>query len=192
MGLGLSLFSIHDFLHSMKKQLRAAVAALIALACVHGVAQTIDNGAQPEVFSLKFGEFFKTPVGPSGLELSEKLKALDGRIVSLTGYMVLQELPSHGKFLMTPRPVQMSEHSDGDADDLPPATVTVVLDAEQQAWTVPHVRGWVSVTGKLSVGRQEAVDGRVTWVRLQLGPESARRMNAFEVATYLHALQHKH
>lgn len=168
------------------------MAAFFTLAFVHVNAQTVDIASEPEVVSLKFGEFFKTPVGSKGLEISEKLKGLDGRTVSMTGYMVLQEIPSLGKFLMTPRPVQMSEHSDGDADDLPPATLTVVLDVDQKNWAVPHVRGWVSVTGQLSVGRQEAMDGRVTWVRLQLGPESARRMNAFEVATYLHAQQHRH
>ena len=32
----------------------------------------------------------------------------------------------------------------------------------------------------------------VSWVRLKLAPEATRGMNAFEVANYLHSLQHVH
>jgi len=137
-------------------------------------------------------EFFRTPIGPRGLEMSEALLQANGQTVRLVGYMVQQETPALGRFMLTPRPVQMSEHADGDADDLPPATVMVYLDASQQQFAIPHVRGLIEIRGLLQVGRYEEADGRVSWVRLQLSPESTRGMNAFEVAGYLHSLQHTH
>ena len=42
---------------------------------------------------LKFGEFFQMPVGPLGLEPSEKLLALNGKRIRLVGYMVREENP---------------------------------------------------------------------------------------------------
>jgi hypothetical protein len=140
------------------------------------------NGAT----ELRFRDFFSTPIGPKGLEISERLLAADGQQVRLTGYMVQQEEPAEGYFLLTPRPVQMSEHADGEADDLPPATVVVRLDVSQRHWRVPHVRGLVSVTGTLSVGRFEEADGRVSWVRLQLQPDAVRSSDPAELAGYLH------
>ncbi len=145
--------------------------------------------AQP----LRFGDFFKFPVGPRGLELSPALQQASGQQVLLTGYMVQQENGSQpGQFFFTPRPVQMSEHADGDADDLPPATVLVKLAAEQSGWVIPHTRGLIQLRGTLAVGRQEASDGRVTWVQLQLPPDATRSMNPQELASQQHGLQHRH
>jgi len=141
---------------------------------------------------LRFRQFFRTPIGPTGLEISDTLSQSDGESVRLTGYMVQHEIPTPGRFMLAPRPVQMSEHADGDADDLPPSTVTVYLDPSQADWAVPHVRGLVSVQGQLQVQRQEAPDGRVSWVHLQLDESAARNMNAFELTGYLHSLQHRH
>lgn len=141
---------------------------------------------------LRFRQFFRTPIGPAGLEISDTLRQSDGEKVRLVGYMVQQEIPTPGRFMLAPRPVQMSEHADGEADDLPPATVTVYLDPQQQDWAVPHVRGLVSVSGLLSVRRHEASDGRVSWVRLQLDEEAARSMNAYELMGYMHSMQHRH
>lgn len=129
--------------------------------------------AQPAPLLLKFSAFFKQPVGPRGLELAEALRAADGREVQLVGYMVAQESPQPGRFLLTPRPVRMSEHADGDADDLPPHAVTVLLDASQRERLVAHQAGLLSLTGRLSVGRFEDPEtGRVSWLRLQLGPQA--------------------
>ena len=123
----------------------------------------------PELLSFK--EFFQFPVGPRGLDIHPRLQQANGQPVRLRGYMVQQDHGSHrGQFLFTPRPVQMSEHADGDADDLPPATVLVKLAPAQSTWVVPHTPGLIELAGILSVGRQEADDGRVTWVQLQLQP----------------------
>jgi len=137
-------------------------------------------------------DFFQMPVGPKGLVMSDMLVRTQGQRVRLTGYVVQQEVATLGRFLLTPRPVQMSQHADGEADDLPPATVFVRLDASQQDWAVAHARGLVEVTGTLDLGRLEEGDGRVSWFRLQLDPQAVRPMNRFEVANYLHSLQHSH
>jgi hypothetical protein len=42
--------------------------------------------------------------------------------------MVKQETSTLGRFMFAVRPVSMSEHADGDADDLPAALVTVYLN----------------------------------------------------------------
>ena len=141
---------------------------------------------------LAFHDFFQSPVGPAGLAISDALRQSDGQAVRLVGYMVQQENPLPGRFMLTPRPVQMSEHADGDADDLPPATVTIYLDPSQSDWKLPHVRGLIVVSGALSVGRFEESDGRVSWVRLQLDSDAVRGMTLFELANYLHNQQHRH
>ncbi len=121
---------------------------------------------------LKFAQFFRQPVGERGLELSDTLRAAQGRPVRLVGYMVAQEQPQPGRFWLTPRPVRMSEHADGEADDLPASTVTVVLDPAQRERLVAHRQGLVVLTGQLQVGRVEEATGRVSWVRLQLPPDA--------------------
>jgi hypothetical protein len=141
-----------------------------------------------QVTELRFRDFFRSSVGSTGVEISDTLRQSDGQTVRLMGYMVQQKNLTPGRFMLTPGPVQMSENADGDAKDLPPATVLVYLDPDLQDWKVPYVRGLVTVSGKLSVNRTEELDGRVSWVRLQLDPEATRSMNAFELAGYLHRL----
>lgn len=153
------------------------------------VMQPVVSGPVPE---LRFRDFFRSPIGPAGVEISDKLRQADSQTVRLVGYMVQQQNVLPGRFMLTPRPVQMSENADGDADDLPATTVMVYLDPSRQDWVVPYVRGLVTVNGKLNVSRFEEADGRVSWVRLQLDADATRSMNAFELAGYLHSLQHKH
>lgn len=154
-------------------------------------AQTMPapTGAATE---LRFRDFFRMPMGPRGLEISDTLRRADGKTVTLTGYMVQQETPAIGSFMLTPRPVQMSEHADGNADDLPPATVLVELDPTQKDWAVTHVRGLISLTGKLAVGRHEGLDGRISWVQLQLDADAVRGISPPEQALQQQSHQHKH
>ena len=70
--------------------------------------------------------------------------------------------------MLTPVPVEMSEHADGEADDLPATTVTVLLPPSQRTWLVPQANGLVALTGLLHVGRHESEDGRVSWIQLEL------------------------
>lgn len=136
-----------------------------------GNPATVTATAHASAELLSFKDFFQFPVGPRGLDIHPRLQQAHGRAVRLRGYMVQQDPGSQrGQFLFTPRPVQMSEHADGDADDLPPATVLVKLVPDQATWLVSHTPGLIELAGILSVGRQEADDGRVTWVQLQLQP----------------------
>jgi hypothetical protein len=153
-------------------------------------AQTM--AASAEVPPLRFADFYQLPLGSKGLALSPALQQADGQTVRLNGYMVQQEDPATGHFLLTPRPVRMSEHADGDADDLPAAWAMVYLAAEQQDLVVPHQRGLLELTGVLQVGRLEETDGRVSWVRLRLGSAATRGMDANELARYLHEQPHAH
>jgi len=172
--------------------LRVILATTAALWMGSAFPQTVPAGTGRAPTELRFKEFFRSPQGPQGLEISDVLMRSDGQTVRVTGYMVHNERPPLGRFMLTPRPVQMSEHADGDADDLPAATLMVYLDPSQKDFAVPHVSGLIEVSGRLSVGRFEETDGRVSWVRLQLAPEATRGMNAFELAGYMHTLQHKH
>lgn len=152
----------------------AALLALAATLTVRAAPAAPDTpgpaASTAEVSELRFSQFFKSPIGPAGLELSDALLAADGRPVRLVGYMVAQEQARPGRFWLTPRPVRMSEHADGEADDLPAATVTVLLDPTQRERLVAHRDGLVLLTGTLSVGRVEDETGRVSWIRLRLPP----------------------
>ena len=141
---------------------------------------------------LAFKNFYKFPVGSQGLEMTDDLRSAHGKERKIVGYMVQQERPHLGRFLLSPRPVQMSEHADGEADDLPAALVTVYVDASQSDWAIPYTKGLISLTGTIEVGRLEETDGRVSWVRMRVTPEATRGMNPFELAQYFHSLQHKH
>lgn len=115
--------------------------------------------------TLLFRELYRMPVGPRGLEPTEKLLRLNGHQVCMRGYMAHQELPLAGIFVLSPLPVAMGDQDDSLADDLPPSAVFVHMEG-QSPQPVPHVAGIVQVTGVLSVGPREEPDGHVSHVRL--------------------------
>ena len=117
---------------------------------------------------LKFGDFYQLPVGPQGLLPSARLLAADQQPVNLVGWMVEQERPLTSYFLLTARPVRLSEQADGQADDLPPATVLVRLPQSSGALPLVQQQVPVELSGRLSVGRAVEADGRVSWIQLQL------------------------
>jgi hypothetical protein len=127
--------------------------------------------AKPPI-ALSFSQFFRMPIGSRGLELSDALLSAHGQQISINGYMVAQEQPRAGQFFFTPRPVRMSEHADGEADDLPPGTLSVMLSGPQRDRMLVHRDGRIQLTGTLSIGRFEDASGRVSWAQLTL-PESA-------------------
>jgi hypothetical protein len=163
---------------------KCAVTLLLSAAACVALAQT--------PLTLPFADFYQQPQGPQGPQMSEALRRADGTAVRLVGYMVQKEVPTLGRFMLSPRPVQMSDHADGDADDLPLALATVYLDPEQKDWVVPYTRGLIALTGRLELGRMEESDGRVSWVRLHLPAQATRGMSTLELASYFHSLQHRH
>jgi hypothetical protein len=159
---------------SLRLPLAASVLVLTGLVHAGSVGAAAPAAESPAAapLDLKFSQFFRQPIGDRGLALSDTLLAAEGREVRLVGYMVAQEQARPGRFWLTPRPVRMSEHADGEADDLPPSTVTVQLAPSQQDRLVAHQDGLLVLTGRLRVGRFEDESGRVSWVRLELPPEA--------------------
>jgi hypothetical protein len=124
---------------------------------------------------LQFGEFFERPSGPRGLAPTARLRALAGQRVRLFGYMVQQDLPLPGRFLLAQRPVILAERADGVADDLPPEVVYVQFPALSARRVVPYAPGVLMLEGRLQVGAIDEPDGRVSYVRLELElPEEKR------------------
>lgn len=122
----------------------------------------------PGVTELKFAEIF-APIGPRGLEFTEKARALDGKRVRMLGYMVKTCRHDHGRFLLTPFPITLHDHEMGPADDLPPSTVFVDVPPFRRALKyIPHEPGLFLLTGKLSLGGRDELHGRRSWVRLEL------------------------
>jgi hypothetical protein len=127
------------------------------------------------VTALSFREFFKLPVGPRGLEVTDGLRRLDGKRVRLVGHMVLQTDPTPGAFLLAPQPVKLHEHEYGFADELPASTVHVFLPTNAPL-AVRYTPGPLLLTGMLAVGARAEADGRTSLVRLFLDPPTAEQL----------------
>jgi hypothetical protein len=131
----------------------------------------------PGVTELKFNEFFRQPIGPRGLEDTDKLRALDGQRIRILGYMVRQEQPVPRGFMIAPQPISLHEDEFGLCDDLPAALLHVFTDATAPEET-PYTPGLLLLTGKLSVGNRTEIDGRISTVRLQLDPPTPEQQLA--------------
>jgi hypothetical protein len=151
---------------------RASWAVVVLLAATIGSGEAAERqglpAPAPGVTDLRFGEWFQLPVRRGGLEPSAQLRALDGKRVRVVGYVVGEEQPTPGLFMLTARPVTLSEVADGPADDLPPATLFVHLAPTDAGKTVARRPGLLVVSGVLHIGNQEEANGRVSFARLQL------------------------
>ncbi|MBV8503900.1 MAG: hypothetical protein JO006_19540 [Paucibacter sp.] len=127
------------------------------------------GAVRADTVELRFDELIRKPVGPRGLEFSDKLLGAQGRQVRIAGYMVREETPRAGSFRLAPQPVG---EDDDESSDLPASTFTVLLDPAQSQRFVLNPKGLITIEGRLEVGRQEAPDGRVSWLRLQLAPDA--------------------
>jgi len=136
------------------------------------------------VTQLEFSDFFRHPVGPRGLELTDKLLQLEGKRVRILGYMIQQSHPAPRCFLFSPRPVQMHEREYGFADELPASTMHVFTDASAPEM-VPFTPGPLLLTGTLSVGNRPEPSGRVSLMRLQLDPPTEAQREALLEAVAL-------
>ncbi|HEY8881698.1 MAG TPA: hypothetical protein VIN03_29305 [Roseateles sp.] len=139
---------------------------------IAGALNLLPLMAQAAPVELAFSDFFIQPIGARGLEPTARLKAAVGQEVRLVGFMVQREQAQAGRFLFTPRPVAMAEHADGEADDLPASTVTVLLPESQRDRIVTHQAGPLALTGRLEFGPAEDETGRVSWIRLQLSSQA--------------------
>jgi hypothetical protein len=136
------------------------------------------------VTELKFRDLFKLPVGPKGLEPTEKLLALDGKRVRIVGYMVRQQPSPKGAFLLSPLPTTLGDEDESLADDLPPTSLAIALDKSRDL-AVPMLPGLLQLTGTLHVGmRADPATGRSTPAEIVLdaAPQRAIRTYARELA----------
>ena len=139
------------------------------------------------VTDLKFREMFKLPIGPKGLELSDKLLALAGKPVRMVGYMVAQDADTPGQFILSPLPVEVGDEDESLSDDLPASSVFVHTAPGAAKQEIPHLRGLISVTGTFRVGAQEEAGGRVSSFRLELDDRASRIFT--DAATSAHTAQ---
>ena len=128
----------------------------------------------PGVSELTFADFYKQPIGPLGLDYSDRLKSLDGKRVRIVGYMVRQSAPVPWTFLLSPIPATLHESEFGFSEDLPSATLHVRVQRNPLP-VVPYTPGPMLLTGLLGIGTQEEADGRISSVRLTLDPPTGEQ-----------------
>ena len=130
----------------------------------------------PGVTDLKWTEFFKMPIGPLGMELTDKARSLDGKRVRLLGYMVRRETPTAGSLILMPVPESVEEDEAGFAD-LSPQAVRVIVPGFAKR-IVPYTPRPLLLIGTLSIGNRaepgEASSGAVSLSRLTLDPPPAQ------------------
>lgn len=127
----------------------------------------------PSSIDLSFSEFYKSPVGPLGLEPTQKLLSLKGKRVRLQGYMVVEEEPTVGLFMLSPLPVNIPEKEDGPSDYLPGSTVFVHMPKADADKVLAHRPGLWDLEGTLELGAKEEANGRISYVRLLIDEEEA-------------------
>lgn len=120
------------------------------------------------VADLTFAEFFGA-IGDRGPEYSEKIRALAGHRVRIAGFMVQQQVPTPGMFLLTALPAITHEIDYALCDDLPPATLHVFVPTHSDV-PVPLTPGPLVLTGILEIGPHPEADGRNSIARLRLDP----------------------
>ncbi len=151
------------------------VLSIILLGCAE---QAIKDDTQvktvlPAATELSFRDFYKSPVGPMGLEPTQKLLSLKGKRVRLKGYMVVEEEPTPGLFMLSSVPVNIPEKEDGPSDDLPGATAFVHMPKEDANKVLAHRTGLWDLEGTLELGGKEEANGRISYVRLLIDDDLA-------------------
>jgi len=127
---------------------------------------------------IKFQDFFNFPIGPKGVEFSQKVLPLVGKTVVIEGFMVRSDALHKGQFLLTPTPIEINEEDDGPANDLPVHTVLVKLDKKQSELLIAQKDGVIRLEGRLELGRQEESGGQVSWIRLIVSPQAVNVLSA--------------
>jgi hypothetical protein len=125
--------------------------------------------ALPEgVAELSFREFFSPVVGDRGPEYTARMRALHGRRVRIAGFMTRDFVRHPGVFLLTGWPTKVESDGYCFNDELPPATLHVVLPPAAAGEPAPYVPGPMLLTGTLLVGPSAMPDGRNAVARLVL------------------------
>ncbi|WP_395747967.1 hypothetical protein [Prosthecobacter sp.] len=115
---------------------------------------------------LSFDEMFVTPAGPKGLEYTTKIKAMDGKKICITGFMVRHADIDTSAFLFCAIPRVYNEREEGLADSIPPHMVYVIQPVRGQeapAWR----REKMTLYGTLELGSHQELSGRISHLRLR-------------------------
>jgi hypothetical protein len=137
-----------------------------------GPAKEIKLPALPEgVEEIGFAEFFKSPVGPRGLEPSTKLLSLNGKRVRILGFVAEMERSNKRNIIFAPMPLKPQPEEYGLADEIPAAHVLVTIPGDSNT-QVPLLPGAMLLTGTLSVGNSSQ-DGETSFVRMVLDAPTA-------------------
>lgn len=131
---------------------------------------------------LRFNDFFQMPIGPRGLEFSDKLRGLNGQQVRITGRMVNHLHADPRVFILSPVALKFHQCEYGLCDDLPATAVHVHVPGNPRD-RVAFSPGEITLTGRLSVGNVEELDGRVSTVRLFLDPTQATALRTIAAAS---------
>lgn len=123
------------------------------------------------VEELKFTEIYKLPVGPRGLELTDRVRSLAGKRVRILGFMVRQTRSAPGLAMLAPYALRTNETEFDFADDLPPTVIFVQVPKYEDV-AVPFTPGPLLLTGTLEIGARQESDGRVSEIRLLLGDDA--------------------
>lgn len=179
---------------------RPLLASVPRMPISHMIEEVGELPALPEgVSELRFKDFYKSPAGPRGLEMTEALKKLDGAKVRLVGYFVFEDwascscppdssadaaprkarrsLPAWmkhvvpGRIMMASRPVTVSLGHYGLCDDLPPQVAFLNI-ASKYGEPVFFRPGLFAITGTLTLGAKDEPDGRVSQVRIAVESEA--------------------
>jgi hypothetical protein len=127
-----------------------------------------------DVTELKFGEMVKMPIGPKGLEPTDKLLNLQHKRVRMVGFMAKQDAATPGMLVFTPMPLALGAEDESLSDDLPGNAVFVHLNNAQTV--PPYLPGLIQLTGVLEVGAKEESDGHVSSYRLLLDADVTREI----------------
>ena len=117
---------------------------------------------------LEFKDFFKLPFGPKGLEISDRLLAVKGRLVVIQGHMVKMEDPGPGVFMLTKNPITLGDEEESLSEDLPASVLNVHFAAD--GFIFPYIDGMIRLRGKIEIGQRMENDGRISIERLKLDP----------------------
>lgn len=180
-----------------------AASSLVGPVWAHGSGGSVESHPAPAavavkgalsappagVTDLKFREMFKLPIGPKGLELSDKLAALAGQKVRMVGYMVAQDADTPGQFILSPLPVEVGDEDESLSDDLPASSVFVHAAPASAQREIPHLRGLISVIGTFRLGAREEAGGRVSSFRLELDDSTSKIFTDAAVAHTAQAAQ---
>lgn len=128
------------------RQDRRAFLGLLGMTVVSVPAGWLAGPAAAEG-RISFGELYAS-FGVLGLTFSDKVKALDGKPVSMRGFMAPPLKAEANFFVLTEVPLALCPFCSSDAD-WPDDIVVVYLNRAQ---TFEQANGLIDVSGKLEVG----------------------------------------